>query len=103
RSAGDAIAGELEGIALHLIIGMLDAKDPGALLEPLGKSVQSVTIVPVPGHDAHPASAFGPDAKAAANLEEALLNLPSDDFPILIAGSLYLAGEALRLNDEIPD
>ena len=38
-----------------------------------------------------------------ADLEDALLNVPSDGFPILIAGSLYLAGEALRLNDEIPD
>ena len=25
------------------------------------------------------------------------------ELPILIAGSLYLAGEVLRLNDEIPD
>ncbi|GMN03618.1 bifunctional folylpolyglutamate synthase/dihydrofolate synthase [Erythrobacter sp. MTPC3] len=99
-SAGRAIADEIG--STHLILGMLDNKDPRALLDPLGEKVRSLTIVPVPGHDAHPAKAFGPDAKAAADLEEALLNLPSDDYPVLIAGSLYLAGEALRLNDEIP-
>jgi dihydrofolate synthase/folylpolyglutamate synthase len=62
-----------------------------------------LTVVPVPGHECHPASAFGPEARAAASVEEALLGLPADDFPILIAGSLYLAGEVLRLNDELPD
>ncbi|MEO1221089.1 MAG: bifunctional folylpolyglutamate synthase/dihydrofolate synthase, partial [Pseudomonadota bacterium] len=53
-------------------------------------------------HDSHPANAFGEDAVAREDLEDALLNVPPDDNPILIAGSLYLAGEALRLNDEIP-
>jgi dihydrofolate synthase/folylpolyglutamate synthase len=57
----------------------------------------------VPGHECHPASAFGPEARADANVKEALLRIPADDFPILIAGSLYLAGEVLRLNDELPN
>lgn len=100
-SAGRVIAQEVG--AAHLILGMLENKNPRALLDPLGDKVRSLTIVPVPGHDAHPARAFGPDAKAATDLEEALLNLPSDDYPVLIAGSLYLAGEALKLNSEIPD
>ncbi len=101
-SAGEAIASAIDG-PLHLILGMLDNKDPRALLDPLDDRVRSLRIVPVPGRDAHPASAFGPKAVAAANLEEALLSLPSDDFPVLITGTLYLAGEVLRLNDEIPD
>ncbi|MBV7266808.1 bifunctional folylpolyglutamate synthase/dihydrofolate synthase [Erythrobacter ani] len=101
-SAGDTIAKSISG-ERHLIVGMLDNKNPRALLDPLGDRVRSLTIVPIPGHDAHSARAFGPDAKAASDLEEALLNLPSDDYPVLIAGSLYLAGEALRLNGEIPD
>ncbi|KWV93223.1 folylpolyglutamate synthase/dihydrofolate synthase family protein [Erythrobacter sp. YT30] len=101
-SAGEAISKHFDG-PVHLILGMLDNKNPRALLDPLGDRVRSLRIVPVPGHDAHPASAFGPDAVTADNLEEALLSLPSDDFPVLIAGSLYLAGEALKLNDEIPD
>jgi dihydrofolate synthase / folylpolyglutamate synthase len=57
----------------------------------------------VPGHDHYGVEAFGPDARAAANVEDALLGVPGDDYPILIAGSLYLAGEVLRLNDELPD
>lgn len=101
-SAGEQIAKHFDS-PLHLILGMLDNKNPRSLLDPLGDKVRSLSIVPVPSHDCHPASAFGPDAAARADLEEAMLNVPNDDFPILIAGSLYLAGEALRLNDEVPD
>jgi len=101
-SAGAAIAAHFDG-PLHLVIGMIEGKDPRAIIDPLGERVRTLTVVPVPGHECHPVEAFGPGAKAAANIEEALLGVPSDDFPILIAGSLYLAGEVLRLNDELPD
>ncbi|MDJ0643080.1 MAG: folylpolyglutamate synthase/dihydrofolate synthase family protein [Erythrobacter sp.] len=101
-SAGQAIAEHFDE-PIHLVLGMLANKNPRALLDPLGEKVLSLTIVPVPDHECHPPEAFGPDARAAADLEEALLNLPNDGRPILIAGSLYLAGVALRLNDEIPD
>ena len=47
--------------------------------------------------------AFGNVAKRANDVVEALSALPADDHPVLIAGSLYLAGEVLRLNDELPD
>jgi dihydrofolate synthase/folylpolyglutamate synthase len=101
-SAGEQIASHFDG-PLHLVLGMLDNKNPRSLLDPLGDKVRSLSIVPVPNHESHPVEAFGADARAARDLEDALLNIPSDDFPILIAGSLYLAGEALRLNDEVPD
>lgn len=101
-SAGAAIAVHFDR-PLHVVIGMIEGKDPRAIIEPLGDRICTVTVVPVPGHECHPAHAFGANAKAAANLEEALLGVPSDDCPILIVGSLYLAGEALRLNDEMPD
>ncbi|WP_108787615.1 folylpolyglutamate synthase/dihydrofolate synthase family protein [Erythrobacter sp. Alg231-14] len=100
-SAGSAIAEFFKG-PLHLIIGMIANKDANAITEPLGDRVESLTVVPVPGHDSHPAEAFGQDARAATDLQDALLNIPCDDYPVLIAGSLYLAGEALKLNDEIP-
>ena len=100
-SAGEAIAEFFEG-PLHLVLGMLANKDPAAITAPLGDRVRSLTVVPVPGHESHPVQAFGPNAHAASDLEEALLGIPSDSYPILIAGSLYLAGEALRLNDEVP-
>ncbi len=103
RSAGDALAVEFEGMPRHLIIGMLKAKDPQALIEPLAGSLASIIAVPVPEHDYHPAEVFGPDVKSAPDVPSALAALPDDGLPVLIAGSLYLAGEVLRLNDEIPD
>jgi dihydrofolate synthase/folylpolyglutamate synthase len=101
-SAGAAIAAHFDG-PLHLVIGMIEGKDPRALIDPLAGRIRTLTVVPVPSQDHHPASAFGPEARAAANVEEALLGLPGDGYPILIAGSLYLAGEVLRLNHELPD
>ncbi|MBX7457247.1 bifunctional folylpolyglutamate synthase/dihydrofolate synthase [Qipengyuania sp. 1NDH17] len=100
-SAGAAIAKAIDG-PLHLVLGMLENKDPRSLLDPLEGRIRSLTVLPVPGHEAHPVEAFGSDARGAANIEEALFAIPADDYPILIAGSLYLAGEVLRLNDELP-
>jgi dihydrofolate synthase/folylpolyglutamate synthase len=60
-------------------------------------------VVPIPGHDHHEAEAFGSGAKAATDVVEALTALPGDGLPVLVAGSLYLAGEVLRLNGELPD
>jgi dihydrofolate synthase / folylpolyglutamate synthase len=88
---------------LHLVVGMIEGKDPASLVGALADSLASVTAVPVPGHEWHPASAFGPEARAAPDVPSALAMLPDDGLPILIAGSLYLAGEVLRLNDELPD
>ena len=101
-SAGAAIAAHFDG-PLHLVIGMIEGKDPRAIIDPLGDRLCTLTVVPVPGQECHPVEAFGPTATAADNLEDALRGVPSDDYPILIAGSLYLAGEVLRLNDEVPD
>ncbi|MEP2736152.1 MAG: bifunctional folylpolyglutamate synthase/dihydrofolate synthase [Erythrobacter sp.] len=102
-SAGETIAAEFEGRPCHLIIGMLEAKEPQAIVGPLGASIRSITAIPIAGYDCHTASAFSDQAKSADTLAEALLNLPNDDYPVLIAGSLYLAGEVLRANDEIPE
>lgn len=101
--AGAAIARHFAGKRLHLIVGMLANKDPRAIAGPLGESVASLTAVPVPGHDHHGTEAFGPDARATPDVAEALTALPDDGLPVLICGSLYLAGEVLRLNRELPD
>ncbi|BDI61402.1 bifunctional folylpolyglutamate synthase/dihydrofolate synthase [Qipengyuania nanhaisediminis] len=102
RSAGLALAEAIEG-EHHLVIGMLDNKDPRALIEPLADRTRSIQVVPVPGHDAHRAEVFGSSAIARVDLADAFAHLPADDAPVLVTGSLYLAGEALRLNREIPD
>ena len=102
-SAGQALAAHFAGQRLHLVIGMIEGKDPAAIIGPLGPSLASITAVPIGTHDHHPASAFGPAARAAASVTDALDSMPDDGLPVLIAGSLYLAGEVLRLNAEMPD
>lgn len=102
-SAGQALALHFAGQQLHIIIGMIESKDPAAILAPLRSSVASVTAVPIGTHDHHPPEAYGAGTIAAKSVAEALTALPDDGLPILIAGSLYLAGEVLRQNEEIPD
>ena len=82
---------------------MLANKNPDAIVGPLRNQLASLQVVPVPSHDSHPTQAFGPGARRAADVAEALGALPADGSDVLIAGSLYLAGEVLRLNRELPD
>jgi len=100
--AGRAIAQHFAGTRLHLVIGMLANKAPHAIVAPLAPSLESIRAVSVPGSESHGPDAFG-TADAAASVSEALAMLPDDGLPVLIAGSLYLAGEVLRENREIPD
>jgi dihydrofolate synthase/folylpolyglutamate synthase len=91
---------------LHLIVGMIASKDPAAILAPLAGRLASIAVVPAPGHDAHAPGDFaahtGLPVRAFASVPEALAAVPGAG-DVLIAGSLYLAGEVLRLNREIPD
>ncbi|MEJ6009689.1 folylpolyglutamate synthase/dihydrofolate synthase family protein [Novosphingobium aquae] len=102
-SAGAALGEHFAGQRLHLIMGMLANKDPASLTGPLAENIVTLSAVPVPAHDYHPATIFGPQARAIADVPAALAALPDDGLPVLIAGSLYLAGEVLRLNAELPD
>lgn len=102
-SAGTALGEHFKGQRLHLIMGMLANKDPASLTAPLAGNIVTLSAVPVPAHDYHPATAFGPEARAFADVLAALAEIPDDGLPVLIAGSLYLAGEVLRLNAELPD
>ncbi len=105
--AGLAIARHLESQPpVHLIMGMLANKDPSAILKPLADRALSISVVPAPGHDAHKPEDFAPftglPVRSFANVPEALAALPTEG-DVLIVGSLYLAGEVLRLNNEIPE
>ncbi len=105
--AGEAIARHFARSApMHLVLGMLSAKDPGAILGPLAGRLLSLSVLPVPGHEAHPPAAFARitdlPVRPFAAIAEALAALPPEG-DVLIAGSLYLAGEVLRLNQEWPD
>jgi dihydrofolate synthase/folylpolyglutamate synthase len=103
---GDAARALAATIADHepvnLIVGILANKDADAIIPPLARHALSMTFVPVPGHQHHDpavlAARFG--GTAAGSLEQALDGVPA---PRLVAGSLYLAGEALAANNELPD
>ena len=109
--AGAMLARHFVGRRVHLIIAMLANKNPAALLVPMAPSLVSVTAVPVPGHEHHRSEVFagvfegviGRFVDSSADVPAALSALPGDGLPVLIAGSLYLAGEVLRLNGEQPD
>ncbi len=104
-----SIAALTTGRPLHLIVGALTTKDAAGLLAPFRGRVSHVYAI---GFD-HPLAMTAADladvaqrqglpVTAHADLKAAIAGIPSDA-AILIAGSLYLAGEVLALNDEIPD
>jgi len=87
---------------MHIVLGILANKDAEAIVGSLKTHALSLTFVPVAEHAHHDpqelAKRFG--GRSAPGLQDALADLPS---PRLIAGSLYLAGEALSENGETPD
>ncbi|MBD8639367.1 bifunctional folylpolyglutamate synthase/dihydrofolate synthase [Sphingomonas sp. CFBP 13733] len=95
-----------------LVLGMLANKDADAVLDILGPQVGHVVALPVPGHAHHAPDALaaiarraGCSAETATSPAEALDRIAAQsDVPqfVLIAGSLYLAGEVLAGNDELP-
>lgn len=116
--AGEAIGAyftddRLEGQKMHLIIGMLANKEVDAFLAPFAGKIAHIHALPVPGHEHH-----GPDRFAAIAAQWGI-GCTAHDRPesaiaaivasgetapkLLIGGSLYLAGEILRLNDQLPD
>ncbi|PZU59321.1 MAG: bifunctional folylpolyglutamate synthase/dihydrofolate synthase [Sphingobium sp.] len=106
-------ADRLGGQRLHLIIGMLANKDVEAFLAPLKGKIAHVHAVPVEGHDHHPPERFAAIADSwgvpvsahfgPQDAIEAIAARKGGPPPlILIAGSLYLAGEVLRMNRQPP-
>jgi dihydrofolate synthase/folylpolyglutamate synthase len=95
--------------SIHLVTGMLANKDPAAIIAPLLPKLASITVVPVPGHDHHAIESFAIAAgtvplNKAIDVAAALAALaPKRNDCILIAGSLYIAGDVLKLNGQEPD
>lgn len=95
----------------HLILGMLANKNAKGFIQRLAPYLHSLTALPVAGHDHHRPADLADLARAlrasrpmlASDLKEAISNIPRDGKPVLIAGSLYLAGEVLLANQELPD
>lgn len=109
-SAGLALAkyfADYEAGSIDLVIGMLSNKDPAAIITPLHEKLASVMVIPVPGHESHAAGDY-PDIDApvteASDIFAALQSLDAGPGKtVLIGGSLYLAGEVLKANEQVPD
>jgi len=109
-SAGLALAkhfADYEAGSIDLVIGMLDNKDPAAILTSLQEKLASVTVIPVPAHESHALGDY-PKVNApvseASDIKAALQSLSlGTGKTVLIAGSLYLAGDVLKANEQIPD
>jgi dihydrofolate synthase / folylpolyglutamate synthase len=95
---------------LALICGALNTKDTSGFLSHFKGLAQETLAVPIAGdHSGRPAEevaalaqGVGLNAAACGNVESALRFLAARDWPIppriLVAGSLYLAGEVLEEN-----
>lgn len=97
-----------KGRPVTIVLGMLANKDARDVVRLLAPSATRLIGVPVPGHEHHAPAAladlartFGVAADTADTLPAALSRV-ADPGVVLIAGSLYLAGEALAANDEHP-
>lgn len=96
-----------------LMAGILANRDPEAILEPFAGLIDRFIALPIPGHEHHSPEAlatladqlFGrSDSIAAPTVEGgfAILRELDADTHAVVMGSLYLAGEVLRLSGQIP-
>ena len=106
--AGVVLAEHILGWAdrpVHLVVGMKQAKDSAEFLRPLVPIAQTLWAVREPNqHSALPVAAIitasGGVARPGPRVEDALRAIPRTAVParVLICGSLYLAGEVLKLD-----
>ncbi|CAN5277816.1 folylpolyglutamate synthase/dihydrofolate synthase family protein [soil metagenome] len=115
-AAGEALAAHFKkalspGEKLTALVGMLANKDAGGFLEPLWPMIGALHSVPVEGHAHHDSRVFaalaaehGVPHSHHAHLTDALVTIASEnsDSPLLLTGSLYLAGEVLEANGQTP-
>lgn len=110
-SAGQALAKELckwkreNNMPIHLVLGMLNTKNEKAFIEPLLSHIDHLSIVPITNEPNSKSlvsykDSFGSFGQASTfeNVQQALTELTKQENPsrILIAGSVYLAGEVLQ-------
>ena len=98
-----------DGLPLALLFASLASKDPRAMLKPFAGLARQVHALPIEDHDCRPpeklsalAQELGFEASADDSLANALARVRQPR-RVLVFGSLYLAGEALKANGEPPD
>jgi dihydrofolate synthase/folylpolyglutamate synthase len=99
--------GHRQNMHMHLIVGMLNSKEPDDFLTPLAPFVTRAQCIAIPGENAsfppehirNAAARIGIDAEIAGSIDHAVSNIveEADGSPVqvLICGSLYLAGKIL--------
>ena len=104
-----AVAADWDAQPLHLVLGMLDSKDPAAFLAPLVTRTSGLQAVVIPEEDAslsadalvRAAASLGLASAEASSVTDAVRRIVIDTHGparILICGSLYLAGQVLAEN-----
>lgn len=95
-------------LPLVLLFASLSSKDPKATLKPFKGLAQRVHTLPISDHEHHSpetlaelAELMGFEAGASSTLKQALGKVKGRS-RVLLFGSLYLAGEALEANGEVP-
>ena len=95
-----------------LVLGMLANKDAAGVIRALAPGLRNAIAVPVRGHEHHAPDALaatardlGIQADTAGSVSAAIDRIAAAGEPrcVLVAGSLYLAGDTLRSNDQVPD
>ncbi|MFP5329147.1 MAG: bifunctional folylpolyglutamate synthase/dihydrofolate synthase [Alphaproteobacteria bacterium] len=96
-------------LPLAILFACLSSKDPRAMLQPFAGLATDVHTLPIQNHEhrspeelAALASGLGFSATANDSLKEALERVAQPS-RVLLFGSLYLAGEALKANGQPPD
>lgn len=116
RAAGAALATHFraslpDGPKLTVIIGMLSNKDAAGFLAPLWPMIGALHSVPVDGHACHDGETFAALAAVQdiphhhhASVADAVAAAAQGGIagPLLITGSLYLAGTVLEVNGPLP-
>lgn len=107
-AAGEALAAHFAGLQpkrLHMIVAMLETKDPSGFLRPFAGTAKKLHAVPVTGTQmAYPLSTIADNSSAAGissaicdSVEAALQDALAEGAErVLICGTLYLAGDVLR-------
>ena len=102
--------GQIDGGNWNIICGALNTRDPAEFLAPLAALAGSVRCLAIPDQPASlsaaemaaAALAQGLDATAATSITTAFDQL-DPAYPVIICGSLYLAGHVLVQNKTLPD
>jgi dihydrofolate synthase/folylpolyglutamate synthase len=112
EGAGAALAATLAGWRdrpLHLVVGMKQGKTAAGFLAPLLPLATTLTAIREPGQHlgmsvADIVAASGGAARPGPDLATALPRLLAEERPgrILVCGSLYLAGEVLKMDGTLP-